>query len=249
MSFFLFNHMRFLSGLRCLALSTALVFGGCASNYRNFREYPSVNLNADFEAVEYNIDLDRKLQTTKTHPDDSKNLSETAAVLGSYPANSFRIGLTSTYGDDNFRLGIGGSIDYIFGRDGKKIEIMERSRQDTDPGTESYAFTRLSHDFVFTPYIRTEGRIRKGIIGLEVGRPYTEFSLATGLDRRHRFETKKTYSWSGFGKSIRLTFDFYLSENVDISFSAGINNYRTRFGGEKGEIESTLASVGLGWKF
>ncbi len=237
--------MGLISRLGSIVLAAAVSLGqGCAVTPS--REYNSIALRSGLETSVYSIDIGEKVQTTPTHPDDSIQPTETSAKLSSHYGNGVRLGLENSYGNDDYRLGIGWDTRYVFCRDGGRLEMLAEKRQETN-GSESYAFTRLTPmKFGHALFVRGEKKVYGNIrLGAEVGFPYSGFTVESGRDRYGKWETLRKERWSGFGRLFRLTLDAGLSERYIMSFSAGFESFEPDFGGESGRIQSVTASGGI----
>jgi len=255
--------MKILPLIGAAAVAVASFLGGGCSAVNTNRlpgtPYSAVDFRGSFDSVKYNVKLGKKAQTTRTHPDDTRlPPTDTEAPLDSYAANRLRFGLEVSFGIDNeLRFKAGADIGYGFSKEGEEVIILEERRQATDiPGSESYAFTRLTQDrFTFTPVIGAE-RDFYGVfrIGVEGGFPYTGFDVESGYDRFGQWQTVKNNSWSGYGKRFGINLDVLDSEYVMLPFRgmyifAGNESFSPEVGGEKGTIKTTIFSFGKRWRF
>lgn len=257
--------MKFVSriGHLAFAITTAFALGqGCAATNTNRipgEPYSAMDVRSSFDSIKYNIKLGKSIQTTSTHPDDTRlKPTETTAPLDSYSANGLKVGLESSFGrDDEIRFKIGADLRYGFCRDGNSITILEERKQNTDVhGSESYAFTKMTQDMLtFTPIIGAEKDVY-GVfrIGVEGGFPYTGFDVESGYDRLGQWQPVKKDSWSGFGKRFGINLSVSDSKSIrrlfrGLSFFAGTETFNPKFSGENGTIETNVFSFGYRYRF
>lgn len=196
------------------------------------------------EIARSEFNLSKERQTIPIHPDDGDPSQGSVAVKG-FDEDYFRlnIGLEgSIIIADYLRLKTGGDIKFGFGGEDDKMKL-----QPLPPPYQSYGGITFSrHCLTSVPFIGLSINLGDKLkCDVEVGCPYTRYSVKRWHHRYNSKEPIDKYSWQGFGESLNVNLG-YKFDNVSFGLGYGIEKYRGK--GAKMKTENIHGWL-FHWKF